>query len=91
MLPMQHFNNFFRKFKSSLLVRDVMPIKFRLCGILRAATFLPFLSDKSDSHKRLKFDYFPFVIDGFLKAGAYANNAYINLPDGAQDDTRKHV
>jgi len=91
MLQLQHFTSFFRKFKSNLLVPDVKLIKLRLCGILCAATFLFFLSDKSDSHKRLKFDYFPFTIDRVVKAGAYANNTYINLPDGAQDDTRKHV
>lgn len=72
-------------------MRDVRLIKLRLCGILRAMTFLLFLSDKNDSHKRLNFDYFPFVIDRFFNVGAYAHNAYINLPDGAQDDTRKHV
>jgi hypothetical protein len=90
-MQMQHFDSFFRKFNSHLLVRDVRLIKRRLCGILRATTFLPFLSDKYDSHKRLNFDHFPFAIDGFFNAEAYAHNAYINLPDGAQDDTRKHV
>jgi hypothetical protein len=72
-------------------MQDVRLIKLRLCGILCATTFLLFLSDKYDSHKRFNFDYFPFAIDGFFSAGAYAHNAYINLPDGAQDDTQKHV
>jgi len=75
MLQKQHFTRFFRKFKSNLLVREVKLIKLRLSGILRAATFLLFLPDKSDSHKTLKFDYFPFAIVGFFKAGANANNA----------------
>lgn len=68
-------------------MRDVKLIKLRLCGILCAAL----LSDKSDSHIRLTFDYFPFSSDGFFKDGAYANNAYTKLPDGAQDDARKLV
>ena len=72
-------------------MQDVKLIKLRLCGTLRAATFLLFLSDKSDSHKRLKFDNFPLADDGFFKAGAFTHNAYINLSAEAQDDTRKHV